>query len=246
MVHAWGRESQRQPRREDEGSVGGCHGFLAGGGMHHDNTPSLFTLIRFAREMRREPERSEALLWAQLRGGRLGVRFRRQHPFAAGWIVDFYAASARLVVEVDLWSGVRVANVGCEAAVATEGGTSSNAAKRHTNKLPGEPFTQGAARLNAMRRGRPTASRRDVRRSLPPARGRLRPERDTFAAADHEVRQSARPVGRRSRRRRRRRRRARTRSRARRRLRRRRRLRARRLATACRFASEKRASQHIG
>jgi very-short-patch-repair endonuclease len=69
--------------------------------MHHDNTPSLFSLIRFAREMRREPERSEGLLWAQLRGGRLGVRFRRQHPFAAGWIVDFYAASARLVVEVD-------------------------------------------------------------------------------------------------------------------------------------------------
>jgi very-short-patch-repair endonuclease len=64
-------------------------------------TPPLGALIRLARKMRREPEPSEALLWAQLRGGKLGVRFRRQHPFAIGFIVDFFAASARLVVEVD-------------------------------------------------------------------------------------------------------------------------------------------------
>jgi very-short-patch-repair endonuclease len=85
----------------DAWSLGGCHAFLAVGGMHHDITPTLFTLIRFAREMRREPEPSEALLWAQLRGRRLGVRFRRQHPFAIGFIVDFFAASERLVVEID-------------------------------------------------------------------------------------------------------------------------------------------------
>src|SRR5580700_9423131 len=69
--------------------------------MHHDNAPTLFTLIKLAREMRREAQPSERLLWAQLRGRRLGVRFRRQHPFAIGFIVDFYAPSARLVVEVD-------------------------------------------------------------------------------------------------------------------------------------------------
>ncbi|HSQ68286.1 MAG TPA: DUF559 domain-containing protein [Polyangiaceae bacterium] len=69
--------------------------------MHHDNAPTLFTLVQFARRMRRDPERSEALLWAQLRGGRLGVRFRRQHPFPLGFIVDFFAPAARLVVEVD-------------------------------------------------------------------------------------------------------------------------------------------------
>ncbi len=50
--------------------------------------------------MRKHPTRSEALLWAQLRRGKLGVRFRRQHPML-GFIVDFYCASARLVVEVD-------------------------------------------------------------------------------------------------------------------------------------------------
>jgi len=71
------------------------------GGMANDIAPTLFSLVRIAREMRREPERSEALLWAQLRGGRLGVHFRRQHPFALGFIVDFFAASERLVVEID-------------------------------------------------------------------------------------------------------------------------------------------------
>ncbi len=40
------------------------------------------------------------LLWQQLRGRKLGVRFRRQHPFGR-YVVDFYAACAKLVVEVD-------------------------------------------------------------------------------------------------------------------------------------------------
>jgi very-short-patch-repair endonuclease len=65
------------------------------------NPLTLFRLVPFAREQRRKPTRSEALLWAQLRGRRLGVRFRRQHPFEIGFIVDFFAASARLVVEID-------------------------------------------------------------------------------------------------------------------------------------------------
>src|SRR4051812_16089795 len=70
--------------------------------MHspHD-APSLFTLTRFARFHRKHPTRSEALLWSALRGRQLGPRFRRQHPFAVGFIVDFYCPSHRLVVEVD-------------------------------------------------------------------------------------------------------------------------------------------------
>ena len=40
--------------------------------------------------------RSETLLWAQLRGRKLGVRFRRQHPLGL-FIVDFFAPCARLV-----------------------------------------------------------------------------------------------------------------------------------------------------
>jgi very-short-patch-repair endonuclease len=43
---------------------------------------------------------SEALLWAAIRGGRLGTAFRRQVPLGR-FIVDFLAPQARLVVEVD-------------------------------------------------------------------------------------------------------------------------------------------------
>ena len=39
-------------------------------------------------------------LWQALRGGQLGVTFRRQVPLR-GFIVDFYASRARLIVEVD-------------------------------------------------------------------------------------------------------------------------------------------------
>ena len=42
----------------------------------------------------------EVLLWQQLRGSKLGVRFRRQHPVGP-YIVDFFCASACFAVEVD-------------------------------------------------------------------------------------------------------------------------------------------------
>jgi len=43
----------------------------------------------------------EALLWARIRGGRLGVVFRRQVPLLGRFIADFLAPAERLVVEVD-------------------------------------------------------------------------------------------------------------------------------------------------
>ena len=53
-----------------------------------------------ARCMRRHPTPSELVLWQAIRGGRLGVSFRRQ--VAVGpYVVDFVAARQRLVVEVD-------------------------------------------------------------------------------------------------------------------------------------------------
>ena len=67
---------------------------------HRNDTPSLFVLTQFAREQRKAPTRSEALLWAQLRGRKLGARFRRQAVLGR-FIVDFYAPCHRLVVEVD-------------------------------------------------------------------------------------------------------------------------------------------------
>lgn len=53
-----------------------------------------------AQHMRQHQTPSEDRLWAALRGGRLGVSFRRQ-VVVGRYIVDFASAEARLVVEVD-------------------------------------------------------------------------------------------------------------------------------------------------
>ena len=58
------------------------------------------TLALHAHTMRQAPTESEARLWGALRSSQLGVAFRRQVPLL-GFIADFYAPSARLVVEVD-------------------------------------------------------------------------------------------------------------------------------------------------
>jgi very-short-patch-repair endonuclease len=51
--------------------------------------------------MRHAPTASEERLFEALRGGRLGVAFRRQVPVLGRFIVDLLAAEVRLVVEVD-------------------------------------------------------------------------------------------------------------------------------------------------
>jgi very-short-patch-repair endonuclease len=54
-----------------------------------------------ARQNRQAPTDAEARLWDSLRGSRLeGLRFRRQHAIDP-FIVDFYCARAKLVIEVD-------------------------------------------------------------------------------------------------------------------------------------------------
>jgi len=53
-----------------------------------------------ARELRAHASFPERLLWGRLRRGSLGVRFRRQQPIGP-FIVDFYCAELRLVVELD-------------------------------------------------------------------------------------------------------------------------------------------------
>ena len=51
--------------------------------------------------MRKHPTAAEKILWERLRGKQLaGLRFRRQHPIGR-FIVDFYCAEARLIIEVD-------------------------------------------------------------------------------------------------------------------------------------------------
>jgi very-short-patch-repair endonuclease len=53
------------------------------------------------RQMRHEPTPAENHLWQHLRNKQLlGYRFRRQHSIDR-FIVDFYCAKARLIVEVD-------------------------------------------------------------------------------------------------------------------------------------------------
>jgi very-short-patch-repair endonuclease len=54
-----------------------------------------------AASMREAATASERALWQLLRGGQLGVVFRRQVPLLGFCIADFLAARARLVVEVD-------------------------------------------------------------------------------------------------------------------------------------------------
>jgi very-short-patch-repair endonuclease len=50
--------------------------------------------------MRKEMSRAESLVWDVVRGGKLGVKFRRQHP-VEGYIADFACIEAKLIVEVD-------------------------------------------------------------------------------------------------------------------------------------------------
>jgi very-short-patch-repair endonuclease len=56
--------------------------------------------VTLARQLRREMTPAEARMWGALCGKALGCRVRAQHVIR-GWIVDFYIASARLVIEVD-------------------------------------------------------------------------------------------------------------------------------------------------
>ena len=58
-------------------------------------------MIEVARTFRKQPTPSEHLVWNALRGKKLGGRkFRRQQPFGP-FVVDFFCANERLVVEVD-------------------------------------------------------------------------------------------------------------------------------------------------
>jgi very-short-patch-repair endonuclease len=51
--------------------------------------------------MRSAPTASEAALFRLIGGGQLGVVFRRQVVLGNRFVVDFFAPSLRLVVEVD-------------------------------------------------------------------------------------------------------------------------------------------------
>lgn len=57
-------------------------------------------ILAYARELRQPQTPAEATLWRILRNQKLGFKFRRQHPIYR-FIVDFYCAKAKLLIEVD-------------------------------------------------------------------------------------------------------------------------------------------------
>jgi len=66
------------------------------GGCHHRRMASPL-----ARKLRSTPTDAEIRLWSRLRRKQLaGFRFRRQHPLGP-YVVDFFCAAAKLIVEVD-------------------------------------------------------------------------------------------------------------------------------------------------
>jgi very-short-patch-repair endonuclease len=58
------------------------------------------TIRQFARELRQPQTLAEATLWRHLRNRNLKYKFRRQHPIGF-FIIDFYCAEARLLIEID-------------------------------------------------------------------------------------------------------------------------------------------------
>ena len=57
-------------------------------------------ILAHAREMRHTQTTAEATLWQALRNRQTGFKFRRQHPIYR-FIIDFYCAQAKLLIEVD-------------------------------------------------------------------------------------------------------------------------------------------------
>ena len=53
-----------------------------------------------AREMRQPQTPAETTLWQNLRNRNLKYKFRRQHPIDR-FIIDFYCAEAKLLIEID-------------------------------------------------------------------------------------------------------------------------------------------------
>lgn len=57
-------------------------------------------LLERRRELRFNATETEKLLWEELRGSKLGYKFKRQHS-VGGYIPDFFCPVKRLVVEID-------------------------------------------------------------------------------------------------------------------------------------------------
>ena len=55
-----------------------------------------------SRDLRKSMTASEKILWERIRNKKLeGFKIRRQHPISFNYIVDFYCAEKKLIIEVD-------------------------------------------------------------------------------------------------------------------------------------------------
>ena len=66
---------------------------------HHSQRPDQAMRARSA-QLRREQTPCEQILWQHLRGGKFGVKVRRQHPVGR-FIADFCCIERQLIIEVD-------------------------------------------------------------------------------------------------------------------------------------------------
>jgi len=68
-------------------------GYMTGG-------TNSYLFLEKAREMRANPTPAEAILWKQLKGKKIGQKFRQQH-LINDFIVDFVCLTRKLIIEVD-------------------------------------------------------------------------------------------------------------------------------------------------
>ena len=60
------------------------------------------SILDTARNLRKNQTKEEKIMWNLLRNRQLpGLKFRRQHPISQNYIVDFYCAEKKLVIEID-------------------------------------------------------------------------------------------------------------------------------------------------
>ncbi|MBP9731899.1 MAG: endonuclease domain-containing protein [Candidatus Magasanikbacteria bacterium] len=58
------------------------------------------SLINKRKLLRKNPTSAEQILWRELYGGKIGIRFRRQYSIGS-YIADFYCHEFRLIIELD-------------------------------------------------------------------------------------------------------------------------------------------------
>jgi very-short-patch-repair endonuclease len=59
-------------------------------------------LVAYARALRKNQTKAEEIMWNLLRNRKLkGFKFRRQHPVAPLYILDFYCVKSKIAVELD-------------------------------------------------------------------------------------------------------------------------------------------------